>query len=163
MVMLCVGDGVMRSFMSSSVVWCLVPAPIDISLRPCGELIVPPHLNAVLMAAWDNWQIAVCLLMNCYEFSNHLQYGCKIMANHLVFMHRWAAASLYLCARLPLFSRPYIKFNVFMSSFGDLWMKEWMAVPAMFVRFPWGFALRMTRFYRELWCGIRSELSGGVG
>jgi hypothetical protein len=31
------GGGVLRSLMSSSVVWCLVPAFIVISLRSCGE------------------------------------------------------------------------------------------------------------------------------
>ena len=31
------GGGVLRSLMSSSVVWCLVPESIVISLRSCGE------------------------------------------------------------------------------------------------------------------------------
>ena len=46
------GTGVLRSAMSSSVVWCLVPASIDINLRSFGEYIAPSPLNAILMAAW---------------------------------------------------------------------------------------------------------------
>ena len=33
----CVGDGVLRSLMSSSVVWCLVPVSVVIRLRLCDE------------------------------------------------------------------------------------------------------------------------------
>jgi len=50
--------------MSSSFVWCLVPASIDIKLRSCGEYIVPPPPNAVLMATWLSWQAVLCLQMN---------------------------------------------------------------------------------------------------
>ncbi len=47
--------------MSLSVVWCLVPASIDISMRSRGEYIVSPPLNAVLMVAGVSWHVAcVC-------------------------------------------------------------------------------------------------------
>ncbi len=49
--LVCVGgDRVWRPLMSSSLVWRLVPASIVISMASCGEKIVPPPLNAGLMA-----------------------------------------------------------------------------------------------------------------
>ena len=58
------GGGVVRSLMSSSVVYCLVHASIVINLRSCDEHMVPPPLNAVLMVACVRWHAALCLLMN---------------------------------------------------------------------------------------------------
>ncbi len=60
----CGGDGVLKSLKSSSVVWFLVLASIVISLRSCGEYMVPPPLNAALMDAYVSWHVALCLLMN---------------------------------------------------------------------------------------------------
>ncbi len=56
-------DGVARSDMSFSVVWYLVPASIDISLKSWGEYIVPTPLKAVLMVEWVSWQAILCVLM----------------------------------------------------------------------------------------------------
>jgi len=43
--------GVIRAVMSSPVVWCSVPASIVTRRRSCVEYMVPPPLNAVLIAA----------------------------------------------------------------------------------------------------------------
>ena len=61
----------LKSYISSSVVWCLVLASIDTSLRSRGEHIVPPPLNAVLMVAWASWQVMLCLLMNGFLWVLH--------------------------------------------------------------------------------------------
>ena len=58
------GTGMLRSLASSSVILCLVPAFIDISLRSCGEYIVPPSYYAVLTVAWVSWHDAMCLMIN---------------------------------------------------------------------------------------------------
>jgi hypothetical protein len=55
--------GTVSSIMFSSVVWCLVPASIVTRRSSRGEYIVPPPLNADLIAAWVSLQAASCLLM----------------------------------------------------------------------------------------------------
>ncbi len=55
--------GAVSSVMSSSDVWCLIPASIVARQRSCGENRVPPPLNADLIAAWVSWQAALCLLI----------------------------------------------------------------------------------------------------
>ena len=59
------GDGVLRSLMSSSVVLCLVLAFVVISMRSWGEYMVPPPLNAVLMAACVS---LACCVVSANEF-----------------------------------------------------------------------------------------------
>ena len=51
----CSSEVGVRSAISSSVVWCLLPASIVTRRRSCGEFMVPPSLNADLMAAWVSW------------------------------------------------------------------------------------------------------------
>ena len=48
----CSYEDVVRSAISSSLVWCLVPASIVTKWRSFGEYMVPPPLNAALIAAW---------------------------------------------------------------------------------------------------------------
>ena len=85
--------------MSLTVLSCLVPASIAVSLRSGGEKIVPPHLNAVLMIARVSWQAALCLLINWLLW---VLYSPAMWVQESGNPHSGNASvgtSLYLCAR----------------------------------------------------------------
>ncbi len=63
---------------------------------------VPPPLNAVLMAACVSWHAALCLLMNLFLRDLHSPTMCVHESGSPHNGHASVGASLYLCASLPL-------------------------------------------------------------
>ena len=90
--------------MSSSVVWSLVPASIDISIRSCDDKIVPPPLDAVLMAWWDSWQAALCLMMIWLIWDMHWPAIWVEESDSPHSGHASVRTNFYLYANLPLYS-----------------------------------------------------------
>ena len=137
--------GVVRSAISSSEVWCLVPASSVTRRRSCGVYRVPAPLNADLMAAWLNWQAAICLLMNWSLWELHCPAMCVHESRSPQSGHASVGACLYLKASLPLYSWPYMNLTTVMPSLWEFRMRECSAVPTMLVLAPWVLTFVMVR------------------
>ncbi len=111
---------------------------------------MPPHLNAVRMAAWVSWHVALCLLMMLLLWCAHWP-AMRVHESGMPHnMHVSVGANPYLYASLPLYSWPYNNLRMVIPSLGELRMREWRAVPTLAVRAPRALAVRMRRLYSEM-------------
>ncbi len=144
------GVEAVSSVMSSSDVWCLVPASIVIRRRSCGEYRVPPALNADLMAAWVSWHAALCLLINWSFWVMHSPAMCVQESGSPHSRHASVGACLYLKASLPLYRWPYMNLSIVMPSLWESRINAWSVVLTVDVRAPCVLAFVMRCLYRDV-------------
>ncbi len=114
---------------------------------------VPPSLTDVRKAAWVSWHDALCLHMMWLLWCGHRPTICVHEYGMPHSGHAYVGANPYLCASLPLYSKPYRNLKMVMPSLEELrmlYMCEWRAVPTIAVRAPRALAIRMRHMYSEV-------------